>query len=507
MSKKILTFNKLKKVISALKKKSKKIVLCHGVFDILHVGHIIHFEEAKKKGDILIVSITSDAFVNKGPGRPVFSDSNRAKFISSLKVVDYVVTNNEKTSKNLINIIKPNFYVKGPDYKRNSKDITGQIIEEKKAVTKNKGQITYTKGQSFSSSNIINNNLSMIFKDNQIQFLKKLKKKYSFNQIQKSFKQIKNIKVLIIGETIIDRYVFCETVGKSGKEPMLVLKENFQRDFLGGAAAICKQVSEFSNKVTFFSTIGEKKEFKNFIKKNLQNVLSKFIIKKNSPTILKKRYVDEASNSKTLGVYNLNDNQLDKKSEKIFYNKLSAEIKKNDLVIVSDYGHGFISNKIAKLISSKSKFLFINSQINSNNSGQHTLEKFKNANCVLINETEMRHELRDRVSSTKNLITSLSKKLKSKSIIVTRGNEGAVFYESRKKTFITCPAFATNISDKVGAGDAMLSVFSIFLFFLKNPEVPLFFGSLAAANSLKDFGNDRIINPKNLYKFLEHLYK
>ena len=161
----------------------------------------------------------------------------------------------------------------------------------------------------------------------------------------------------------------------------------------------------------------------------------------------------------------------------------------------------------AKLISSKSKFLFINSQINSNNSGQHTLEKFKNANCVLINETEMRHELRDRVSSTKNLITSLSKKLKSKSIIVTRGNEGAVFYESRKKTFITCPAFATNISDKVGAGDAMLSVFSIFLFFLKNPEVPLFFGSLAAANSLKDFGNDRTINPKNLYKFLEHLYK
>ena len=86
-------------------------MLCHGVFDILHVGHVIHFEEAKK-GDILIVSITSDAFVNKGPGRPVFSDSNRAKFISSLKVVDYVVINNEQSSKNLINIIKPNFYVK-----------------------------------------------------------------------------------------------------------------------------------------------------------------------------------------------------------------------------------------------------------------------------------------------------------------------------------------------------------------------------------------------------------
>ena len=93
----------------------------------------------------------------------------------------------------------------------------------------------------------------------------------------------------------------------------------------------------------------------------------------------------------------------------------------------------------------------------------------------------MRHELRDRVSSTKNLISSLSKKLKSKSIIVTRGNEGSVFLESRKKTFITCPAFATNISDKVGAGDAMLSVFSIFIFLKKTLRYP-FFGSLAAAN-------------------------
>ena len=90
--------------------------------------------------------------------------------------------------------------------------------------------------------------------------------------------------------------------------------------------------------------------------------------------------------------------------------------------------------KIAKLISSKSKFLFINSQINSNNSGQHTLEKFKNANCVLINETEMRHELRDRVSSTKKPNIFAFKKTKIKIYnCYKRGNEGSVFYESRKK--------------------------------------------------------------------------
>ena len=176
MNKKILNKENIKKIISSLKAKQKKIVLCHGVFDILHVGHINHFEEAKSKGEILVVSVTSDKFVNKGPYRPVFSENFRAKFISSISVVDYVFINDEKTSRNLINIIKPDFYVKGPDYKKNSNDMSGQIKDEKKAVEKNNGKIYYTKGRTFSSSKIINDDLSIIFKNDQIKFLSDLKK-------------------------------------------------------------------------------------------------------------------------------------------------------------------------------------------------------------------------------------------------------------------------------------------------------------------------------------------
>ena len=79
MNKKIITIEDLKKIILKLKKKRKKIVLCHGVFDLLHVGHINHFQESKKYGDILVVSVTSDSFVNKGPNRPAFNEQNRLK--------------------------------------------------------------------------------------------------------------------------------------------------------------------------------------------------------------------------------------------------------------------------------------------------------------------------------------------------------------------------------------------------------------------------------------------
>ena len=74
-----------------LKSNGKTIVLCHGVFDLVHPGHIIHFEEAKKLGDILVVSITAAEYVRKGPGRPYFDDTMRQKFLSAIDCIDYVM--------------------------------------------------------------------------------------------------------------------------------------------------------------------------------------------------------------------------------------------------------------------------------------------------------------------------------------------------------------------------------------------------------------------------------
>ena len=105
---KILNLEELKKKISAEKKRGKKIVHCHGVFDLLHVGHIKHFKSAKKNADFLLVSITSDQFVNKGPGRPVFNQNLRSEVISSLECVDAVFINNFQTPINLISSMANN---------------------------------------------------------------------------------------------------------------------------------------------------------------------------------------------------------------------------------------------------------------------------------------------------------------------------------------------------------------------------------------------------------------
>ena len=154
--KKIKTIDELSKLINDLKNQGKKIIQCHGVFDLIHIGHIRHFEEAKSFADILVVSITPDQFVNKGPGRPAFTTELRLEALASLESIDYVVANNWSSAEELIKILKPNLYCKGPDYKDNADDITGKIDDENEAIKSVGGELVLTKDITFSSSNLLN---------------------------------------------------------------------------------------------------------------------------------------------------------------------------------------------------------------------------------------------------------------------------------------------------------------------------------------------------------------
>ena len=139
------------------------------------------------------------------------------------------------------------------------------------------------------------------------------------------------------------------------------------------------------------------------------------------------RYVDEASDTKMLGVYNINDKPLNKIDENKVLKLLKKNISKFDLIVISDYGHGFLTQKISSFISKNAKNISVNCQINANNNGLHTIQKYKNPNLVLINESEMRNEMRDKDSSSSMLIKKLSNHLKAKNVIVTQGNDGALF--------------------------------------------------------------------------------
>ena len=507
MKDKIYTFKSLSKIIQKEKKKSKRIVLCHGVFDLLHVGHLKHLEKAKRYGDKLVVTVTPDKYVNKGPGRPVFNQSLRAEALAAIETVDYVVINDTPTAVNPIKIIKPNIYCKGKDYKNFKDDITGEIKNELKELKKIKGKVLFTEEMTFSSSRLINTSTDF-YTPLQKKIIKKIKENNNFKTIKKNIENLKKIKILVIGETIIDQYIFCDTVGKSGKEPMLVLREIKKDQYLGGVLNIARNLFELSKKVTVISMLGENKDYSNDIKKNLSKKIStKFIFKKNSPTIVKKRYVDSINLTKVIGVYNINDESLNKKDENLFNKILINEIKKHDLVIVSDYGHGLISKKSANLICKKSKYLALNAQVNASNIGYHTIRNYNNFDTLIINEREIRHEMRDKTSKVEKLMSSLSKEKNIKNLIVTKGINGSILYHKMRNKFYYVGAYADKVVDKIGAGDTMLSVIGPCLKSKMDINTTLLISSLAAAQSVETMGNKESINKIRILKTLENLLK
>ncbi len=153
-SDKIISLAEAARKISALKKQNKKVGLCHGGFDLLHPGHIKHFESAKRMCDCLFVSVTSDKFVaaRKGSGRPIFSEALRAYSVASIQYVDYVVISDFKRATDVIAKLKPSYYVKGPDFIGKT---TPGIIAERNAIKASGGEIRYTTDQKLSTTDII----------------------------------------------------------------------------------------------------------------------------------------------------------------------------------------------------------------------------------------------------------------------------------------------------------------------------------------------------------------
>ena len=254
--------------------------------------------------------------------------------------------------------------------------------------------------------------------------------------------------------------------------------------------------------------VGEKGEMLGEIKKNL-NKITKFnyIRKKNSPTIVKKRFLDYVSNHKVLGVYSINDDLLTPNDEKKFNMMLKKAIPKHDVVVVSDYGHGLISKKNAQLICKKSKYLALNAQVNAANIGYHSMRNYKNVDCVIINEKELRHELRDKNSKIEVLIKTLSSIQNINNLIVTQGNQGAKIYNKKENKFISSEAYARTSVDKIGAGDAMLSIIALCLKSKFIAELALLTASLAAAQLVETIGNKDIVSKTKILKTYEHLLK
>ena len=505
-AKKIKTLPALAKTILCLKEKGKKVVHCHGVFDLVHLGHIRHLNLAKKEGDILIVTITKDRHVKRGPGRPIFNEHLRAETLASLAVVDYVAIIDAPTATDAIKTLKPDIYAKGIDYKVKETDITGKIYEEEEAIKSVGGRLSFTDDITFSSTSLINNYLDVL-PPRTFKYLKAVSKRYPVDLIIKNLNSIKKMKALVIGDAIIDQYHYTMPLGKSSKEHLVVNQYVSEESFAGGSLATANHVASLCGKVNLLTAIGNKDPFYNFISGKLApNIKPIFFRRHDSDAIVKRRFVHKETNAKLFEICYMEDSYIAQKEEEKIVKWLKVNIKKYDVVIVSDFGHGMLTNKIIKVICSKAPYLCLNVQTNSANTGFNLVTKYPRADLVCIDKMELRLATHDKLSDLKKLSKEVYEKLKCKYIMVTRGPHGSLCY-SKKNGFHETPAFSYRVVDAIGAGDAFFAFVAPCFAGGMPQDMVSFVGNAVGSLAVQIICNRDPVKLVDLSKFITRLLK
>lgn len=362
----------------------QRVVLAHGVFDLLHLGHIRYLQEAKQAGDLLAVTLTPDRYVNKGPSRPAFTESQRAEALAALSCVDFVSINEQPDAVDAIWQLRPHLFAKHAEC---ASDPSGNLRAETLAVRAAGGQLLLTEGEVFSSSALLNRYLPSVPPVAR-EWLSKFP--HSAQEVNSWLDKAAQLTVLVAGEAITDEYIWVKALGKSGKEPILVVEELEREQHDGGATAVRKHVAAFAGKVEQWSA-GE------YLKKT--------------------RLVSRYPMQKMIELYSRLDTVLpDTRTLKLY-----------DLVLVVDYGHGMIDSD-GPVLAHDEEFLAVNVQNNAGNYGYNSHQKYERVDYLCLSESELRLAARQRNGDLRALVEKAAALHSAQAVTATRGDNGGLLH-------------------------------------------------------------------------------
>lgn len=504
---KIKSVEDLAATVHKLKQQGQKVVQAHGAFDLLHLGHVKHLEAAREYGDVLIVTITADRFVNKGPNRPVFPEQQRAEMLASLEIVDYVAINQHPDAVPAIRKIQPHFYAKGQDYVNPEGDVTGKITEERTAIEEVGGSIVFTQEMTFSSSSLLNRNFNL-YEPHVQAHLDRLRQNDGLETLLSIIDGIKNYSVLIVGDAIIDEYQYVLPMGKSAKENMIATRYQDRELFAGGVFATANHVASFCKHVEVVTVLGDKDDYEPLIRSALKpNVTLTALKRPGTPTTRKRRFVDPSYMRKLFEVYFMDDDPLTREMEEKINAFVARKAREFDVVIANDFGHGTIVPGTVELLCNRSRFLAVNTQSNSANMGYNLITKYPRADYVCIDAPEARLAVTDKVSPVEEVISKrLPAHINCPKFIITHGKHGCITHE-RGDIVHTIPAVTKSVIDTVGAGDAFLSVTSPMVATGAALNQIGFIGNVVGALKVAIIGHQKSVEKVDVVKSITALLK
>ena len=505
---KVLTINQLAAAAAEARRAKKVVVLAHGAFDLLHLGHVRHLELARAQGDVLIVTVTADQFVNKGPGRPVFTASLRAEMLAALSCVDWVGVNDGPVAVNVINAVMPDVYVKGSDYAESAQDLTGKITDERAMVESHGGRVHFTDDIVFSSSALLNRHFDVSNPELRA-YLQDMRERNMLSKLMQMIESIGQMRVLLVGDTIIDEYQYVSPLGKSPKENLIPTLYREREVFAGGVIAAANHVAGFCKQVDVLTCLGDADGHNEIVTRALKpNVRLTSISRHGVPTTRKCRFIDSDYFRKLFEVHFMEDLPISGELETSFVKHIREMAPSYDLVIVTDFGHGLMTEAATHAVTEAGRFVAVNAQSNSANMGYNLVTKYGRADYVCVDAPEARLAAADKYSEIEEIVSSnLPARMKCDRFIITHGRHGCVTFDKPRDKVSRIPAFTAQITDTMGAGDAFLAVTSPLVAAGCEMELVGFVGNAVGAMKVGIVGHRQSVEKVPLLKYLTALLK
>jgi rfaE bifunctional protein kinase chain/domain len=483
---KIVLIDDLVKAIGP-RPRERKVIMCHGTFDVVHPGHVRHLLYAKSKGDVLVCSLTADAHIAKANVRPYVPEDLRAINLAALEMVDYVVVDRDPTPLNNLSLIQPDYFAKGYEY--NAEGLHPKTQEELKVLESFGGEILFTPGDIvYSSSALIDLAPPDIAPEKLIMLMEA--EGITFGDLLGTLEKFRGISVHVLGDTIVDSYTYCDVIGGITKTPTISVRYGNKVDYAGGAGIVAKHLRAAGADVTFSTVLGDD-DYKDFVLSDLNEagVTCRNVVDPTRPTTNKNAIV--ADGYRMLKIDTLDSRSISDRIRETLESQLQ-EVPA-DIVVFSDFRHGIFNRETIPHLSAaipKGIFKVADSQVASR---WGNILEFQGFDLITPNEREARFSLGDQDSVVRPLATELFKRAKCQTLMLKLGDRGVLTYRTRPendpRTVIALDSFVDHLRDAVGAGDALLAYASLALKVTGSDAIAAILGSMAAAIECEHDGN------------------
>lgn len=508
---KILTKAELCALREDARAAGRSVVHCHGCFDIVHPGHLRYLRHAKAQGDLLLVSITGDALIAKGSGRPLIPQELRAENLAALDCVDWVFIDPHATAVELLEAVRPDVYVKGREYESNNDP---RFLAEKECVLRHGGRTVFSSGDVVFSSTALIAALEQSA-DPYHARLRELtqREELSGARLNGLMTAARGARVLVIGEPILDTYVLCDRPDVAGESPIMTLRPIERRFYDGGAAIIAKHLAACGAIPTLVTALDTGPATVALKQRLLADGVNLRELPTTRPLPEKQRFLVGAQKMMKLDlVTRLEPDAAQQMALIQLVRDVLREQGGMDAVIIADFGLGLLTGPVLQALAPivRDGAEIVTGDVSGKRSNLLAMRDF---DLLCPNESELREATRQFDDSLPAAVHTLLKTTGAKGAMVTMGAEGLIAFErlaqfnadtgiagiqhghqdwtSRLKAEHV-PAMASHGVDTLGCGDALVSVSTLALLAGGSMVQAALLGAAAAGVQANRLGNTTI---------------